>query len=79
MDTMLSYDRRGTNLRKFCSTCGMHIACHKQMYKMFAIFPQSIKESTLPVKPVMHIMTKEKDPMIELPADGLPRLEGFPS
>jgi hypothetical protein len=79
MESMLSYDRRGTNLRKFCTTCGVHVACHKTPYKMFAIFPQTIKESSVPVKAVMHIMTREKDPCITLPDDGLPHLEGFPS
>lgn len=24
MDTMLNYNRRGTNIRKFCSKCGVH-------------------------------------------------------
>jgi hypothetical protein len=66
---MLTYDKNGTNGRKFCTTCGVHMSCHKEQYKMFALFPSTIKKSNIPVKPVMHIMVKEKDPTIQLPED----------
>jgi hypothetical protein len=79
LDNVLKYDRRGTNLRLFCKTCGVHVCCHKQKYKMYALFPSTFKECTVPMKSAMHIMCKEKDPYITLPDDGLPHLDGFPS
>jgi len=68
----VTYNRRGSNNRHWCSVCGAHMCSHLTAAKVFAIFTPSIKESP-PLKPGMHIYVSEKDPLITLPEDGLPR------
>lgn len=77
-ENTVKYNRKGTNERHFCKTCGTHMTSHLIGPNVFAVFTPSIKECPLPKKPAMHIHVSEKDPLIQMPEDGLPRKDKGP-